>query len=151
MANPKEEDIERVRLLMMTPHVFIVNWRNHFRNMRQGYFVLTNYMEALLHLLKRQNSERNHYYWNLDRQKKNLLSSSDFNEESKKRKTGETMMVSFLTSIGQTKPSFIYQMFISGDSSLPSVNGHDCQTEWLFLYELVYESYSSIFFKTHIT
>ncbi|KAL3565342.1 hypothetical protein D5086_033388, partial [Populus alba] len=56
---------------------------------------------------------------------------------------------------GQTKPSFIYQMFNSGDSSWPSVNGHGCQTEWLFLCELAYESYSSIygciFFKTLIT
>jgi hypothetical protein len=93
--------------------------------------------------LQKRNSERNRYYWNLERQKKNLLPSSDFNEESKKRKTGETVMVSFLTSIGQTKPSFIYQMFNSGDSSWPSVNGHGCQTEWLFLCELAYESYSA--------
>jgi len=50
--------------------------------------------------LQKRNSERNRYYWNLDRQKKNLPPSSDFNEESKKRKTGETVMVSFLTSIG---------------------------------------------------
>ncbi|KAG6737710.1 hypothetical protein POTOM_059238 [Populus tomentosa] len=47
--------------------------------------IITSAEEAVN--LQKRNSERNRYYWNLDRQKNNLLSSSDFNEESKKRKT----------------------------------------------------------------
>ncbi|KAJ6762274.1 E3 UBIQUITIN-PROTEIN LIGASE SHPRH FAMILY MEMBER [Salix koriyanagi] len=74
--------------------------QTHFRNMRQGYFVLTKLHGDIITSaeeavdLQKRNSERNRYYWNLDRQKKNLLPSSDFNEESKKRKTGETVVVS---------------------------------------------------------
>jgi E3 ubiquitin-protein ligase SHPRH len=105
-------------------HIFIFvcqEYESRLFRLNKLHGGITTSAEEAVNLLKR-NSERNRYYWNLERQTKNLLSSSDFNEESKKRKTGETVMVSFLTSIGQTKPSFIYQMFNSGDSSWPSVN-----------------------------
>ncbi|KAJ6855240.1 E3 ubiquitin-protein ligase SHPRH [Populus alba x Populus x berolinensis] len=106
MANPKEEDIERVRHCRICqaiddgPTCVHCELEESFQEYEARLFrlnklhggIITSAEEAVN--LQKRNSERNRYYWNLDRQKKNLLPSSDFNEESKKRKTGETVMVS---------------------------------------------------------
>ncbi|XP_052305352.1 uncharacterized protein LOC127904757 [Populus trichocarpa] len=105
MANPKEEDIERVRHCRICqaidngPTCVHCELEESFQEYESRLFRLnklhggiTTSAEEAVNLLKR-NSERNRYYWNLERQTKNLLSSSDFNEESKKRKTGETVMI----------------------------------------------------------
>uniref|UniRef100_A0A6M2F4Q2 RING-type domain-containing protein n=1 Tax=Populus davidiana TaxID=266767 RepID=A0A6M2F4Q2_9ROSI len=106
MANPKEEDIERVRHCRLCqaiddgPTCVHCELEESFQEYEARLFrlnklhggIITSAEEAVN--LQKRNSERNRYYWNLDRQKKNLLPSSDFNEESKKRKTGETVMVS---------------------------------------------------------
>ncbi|XP_034896737.1 uncharacterized protein [Populus alba] len=106
MANPKEEDIERVRHCRICqaiddgPTCVHCELEESFQEYEARLFrlnklhggIITSAEEAVN--LQKRNSERNRYFWNLDRQKKNLLPSSDFNEESKKRKTGETVMVS---------------------------------------------------------
>lgn len=106
MVNPKEEDIERVRHCRICqaiddgPTCVHCELEESFQEYEARLFrlnklhggIITSAEEAVN--LQKRNSERNRYYWNLDRQKKNLLPSSDFNEESKKRKTGETVMVS---------------------------------------------------------
>ncbi|KAJ6697013.1 hypothetical protein OIU85_003381 [Salix viminalis] len=106
MANPKEEDIERVRHCRICqaiddgPTCVHCELEKSFQEYEARLFrlnklhgdIITSAEEAVD--LQKRNSERNRYYWNLDRQKKNLLPSSDFNEESKKRKTGETVVVS---------------------------------------------------------
>ncbi|KAL3565483.1 hypothetical protein D5086_033529 [Populus alba] len=104
MANPKEEDIERARHCRICqaiddgPTCVHCELEESFQEYEARLFrlnklhggIITSAEEAVN--LQKRNSERNRYYWNLDRQKKNLLPSSDFNEESKKRKTGETVM-----------------------------------------------------------
>ncbi|KAJ6422319.1 hypothetical protein OIU84_027303 [Salix udensis] len=106
MANPKEEDIERVRHCRICqaiddgPTCVHCELEKSFQEYEARLFrlnklhgdIITSAEEAVD--LQKRNSERNRYYWNLDRQKKNILPSSDFNEESKKRKTGETVVVS---------------------------------------------------------
>ncbi|CAK7340000.1 unnamed protein product [Dovyalis caffra] len=106
MENPKEEDIERVRHCRICqaiddgPTCVHCELEESFQGYEARLFrlnklhgdIITSAEEAVN--LQKRNSERNRYYWNLAQQKKNLPSSSDLNEESKKRKTGETVVVS---------------------------------------------------------